>query len=262
MQIRRWFVGAIVGTLVVLALAPAAAQAAGPPEVTSVICTNCGSAGGCKVLIRGRNFEGVTEVRFGTVRATKIITTGTPTKGQCKGKSTTEIECFSPFHECGRFHVTVSTLEGTSAEIAADEAQRAVECRAHRTRWHAPYGDGCPFLCKEAHKIVLTEFPGPSEREVGVPEGCSIRLTPAPAGCVQVGLYSNPPLNVNMEYEGYVEPLIVNGSNGLSPSSWEFEGHAKGEHVLCLRETPSTEGSATGSLKILGYAGQELISVK
>ena len=83
------------------------------------------------------------------------------------------------------------------------------------------------------------------------------------AGCVKLQVLSAPPLNVHMEYEGYVEPVVLNaGPNGLSPGSLEFEGHAKGEPGLHLREMPSTEGSATGSLKILGYAGQELISVK
>ena len=68
MQIRRWFVGAIVGTLVVLVLAPVAAQAAAePPEVTSIAPHNLGSAGGLKIIIQGRNFEEVTAVHFGTV---------------------------------------------------------------------------------------------------------------------------------------------------------------------------------------------------
>ena len=88
------------------------------------------------------------------------------------------------------------------------------------------------------------------------PAGCNIPPTPDPPGCVKVEILSSPPLNVHEEYDGYVEPLGQNaGPNGLSPSSWEFEGHEKGEPGLHLRETPSTELSLTGDVKILGFGG-------
>jgi hypothetical protein len=416
MQIRRWFVGAIVGTLVVLAMVPVAAQAAaGPPEVTGVTPSSFGSGGNFKIIIHGKNFEEVTAVHIGSVAATKIIITGTLTKGQCKVKSTEEIECLTTFHECGRFHVTVTTPSGTSAETAANEV--VIPCEVYRnevaigtahvplvgygqielespqintifecvnlglggawnqasetgkpveghgeilewwTSGHAPTAEhaelssrcrfiyhgieenqptspvawasaeaplklvnqegivcaeaskkelsscpleaerihetvtrevsrepltvpwniefseragtrrtviGIPYVCNNHEITELASCPEPSERHAGTnPEACNIPPTPAPPGCVRVQLDSSPPLNVHMEYEGYVEPLSVNsGPNGLTPSTWEFEGHAKGEHTLRLHESPSTEGSTTGSLKILGYAGQELISVK
>jgi hypothetical protein len=92
---------------------------------------------------------------------------------------------------------------------------------------------------------------------------CDIPPSPDPPGCVKIQVLSSPPLNVHMEYEGYVEPLVVNvGPNGLVPGSLEFEGRAGREPGLHLREAPSTEGSTTGLLKILGYAGHELISAK
>ena len=126
---------------------------------------------------------------------------------------------------------------------------------------------GLPEECKGKtgpEDTELSKCPEASERELGKnPEGCNIPPTPDPPGCVKVEILSNPPLNVHMEYEGYLEPLALNGGpNGLSPSNWEFEGHAKGEPGLHLRETPSTEGSTTGSMKILGYFGQELMTVK
>ena len=126
---------------------------------------------------------------------------------------------------------------------------------------------GLPEECKGkvgAERTELSKCPEASEREPGKsPAGCNIPPTPDPPGCVKVEILSNPTLNVHMEYEGYVEPLGQNaGPNGLSPSSWEFEGHEKGEPGLHLRETPSTEGSTTGNVKILGFAGQELITAK
>jgi hypothetical protein len=420
MQIRRWFVGAIVGTLVVLVFVPAATQAAlGAPEVTSVTPNEFGSGGNFKILIHGRNFEEVTEIHVGTVSPTKIITTGTPTKGQCKVKSPTEIECLTTFHECGHFDVTVTNPLGTSATTAADKItitceiyrnevavgaakvptlgygqielespqiettfecvnigfgagwniadetgkpiydhaeilvwsasghtptaehaelssrcrfiyhggveesqptspvawasaepplhlvnQEGIVCaettkkelsscpaeaeRIHETLtrevsreglslpWNIQFTEkagaqhlriGLPEECKGktgAERTELSKCPEASEREPGKgPEGCDIPPTPDPPGCVKVQMLSNPPLNLHMVYEGFVEPLNVNaGPNGLTPSSWEFEGHAKGEPSLHLRETPSTEGSTTGSVKILGFSGQELLTVR
>jgi hypothetical protein len=130
---------------------------------------------------------------------------------------------------------------------------------------------GLPLKCKPSERTELTEgpqelerCPEASEREVSKsPARCNIPPTPAPPGCVKVQMLSNPPLNIHMEYEGYLEPLVINsGPNGLSPSSWEFEGTEKGEPTLHLRETPTTEGSTTGNVKILGFSGQELMTAK
>ena len=71
--------------------------------------------------IQGTHFEEVSAVNYGAVPATKIITTGTPTKGQCKVKSAIELECVTPFHEHGKVGITVTNAEGASAETAADE---------------------------------------------------------------------------------------------------------------------------------------------
>jgi hypothetical protein len=403
-----------------MALAPTAAlAAAGAPTVTSLSPTEVGSAGGTKVIMHGTNFEEVSAVHFGSVPATKIITTGTPTKGQCKVKLTTEIECLTPFHEHGeKIHTTVTNPLGTSPETAADtitywpeifrnevavgsakvpnvgygqielespQIQTTIECvnigfgagwniadetgkpvyghgeilvwwasghtptaehaelsskcrfiyhgveenqptspvawasaepplklvnqegivcaeaskkelsacpleaeRIHETvtrevsreglslPWNIQFTEkagtphvriGLPEECKGktgAERTELSKCPEASEREPGKsPEGCTIPPTPDPPGCVKVEILSNPPLNVHMEYEGFVEPLGVNaGPNGLTPSSWEFEGHAKGEPSLRLRESPTTEGSTTGSVKILGFSGQELLTAK
>ena len=92
------------------------------PTVTSVSPNEVGSAGNFKVIIHGTHFEEVTSVKYGVVPATKIITTGTPTKGQCKVKSTTELECFTPFHEhTKRSNVIVSNTAGESAPTPSDE---------------------------------------------------------------------------------------------------------------------------------------------
>jgi len=80
---------------------------------------------------------------------------------------------------------------------------------------------------------------------------------------VRVQLTSPAPLNLQLEYEGYLEPRSTNGGpNGLLPGTWEFEGTEKGEPSLRLSEAPSGESSTTGILKLIGLQGQELISVK
>jgi len=168
-------------------------------------------------------------------------------------------------HECPseseRVHETVTrevTREGLSLpwNIQFTEKSGAPHIRI-----------GLPEECKGKtgqERTELSKCPEESEREPGKsPEGCNIPPTPDPPGCVKVDILSDPPLNVHLEYEGYVEPLGINGGpNGLLPSSWEFEGHSKGEPSLRLRETPSTEGSTTGAVKILGFSSQELITAK
>jgi hypothetical protein len=407
MRIRHRFVGVIVGALVVFALAPvAAAQAAfGPPEIISITPNQCGSAGLCKVIIRGAHFEEISRIELGVVPLR--IVSGTPAKGQCKVKSSTEIECIIGAHEhgtvclkitnpfgtaekcleftflpevyrneigIGAAHVTLlgygqitltspqiattmecvnlgfgstwnenqighgEVLSWTAAGHAPREEhtelsskcrfiyhgieengptspiawaspepplklvnQEGIVCaeapkeelgacpleaeRIHETvtrevsreplnlPWNAELTEragavrtviGLPEECKSKTFNELSECPEASEREPSKsPEGCNIPRTPDPPGCVKVQILSAPPLNVHMVYEGYLEPMSVNaGPNGLSPSNWEFEGHEKGEPGLRLRETPSTEGSITGFIKILGYAGQELITMK
>jgi hypothetical protein len=124
---------------------------------------------------------------------------------------------------------------------------------------------GLPEECSRSEPSERTELikcGEHSEREPGTnPERCN--FPPDPPGCVKVQILSTPPLNLHMEYEGYVEPLFINsGPSGLSPSSWEFEGSAAGEPALHLRETPTTEGSVTGNFRIRGLSGQELMTVR
>jgi hypothetical protein len=104
--------------LAIVALAPNLAYAVEPPTVTGLTPHEGGSAGGTKFIVAGTHFEGVTGVNFG-LQALKIVT-GTLTKGSCKFKVSTEIECDSPFHEAGTVAVTVVTPGGTSAETPAD----------------------------------------------------------------------------------------------------------------------------------------------
>ena len=115
-----------------------------------------------------------------------------------------------------------------------------------------------------AERTELSKCPEATEQKPGYsPKECSIPPTPAPPGCVRVQVLSDPTLNLHLEYEGSLEPLVINdGPNGLSPSTWEFEGASGGEPALRLAESPSSEGSVTGSLKILGYSGQELIDAR
>ena len=373
------------------------------------------------MIVSGANFERVSAVHFGTVPATKIITTGAPTKGQCKVKFATELECATPFHEHGKVHTTVTNSAGTSAETPADEIaflpevyrnEVAVGANNHvpsigygQLLLHSPrietfaecvnvgFGAGwnegppttghgeilawwasghtptaenselgftlgfssrCRFdyhgveennpvepfawlsaepllklvnqegiVCTLANQRSLSQCPNESERihelvtravsreppsvpwnlrftersevlriQIGLPEecrnktgaertelakcpeasvrepgknpeGCNIPPVPAPPGCVRVQMLTQPPLNVHLEYEGHLEPRAISaGPNGLSPSSWEFEGTQRGEPALRLSEFPPTEGVVTGSVKLLGFSGQELLSVK
>src|SRR5271166_5759750 len=121
MRIKSGVVAVCGAALAATALMPSLAQAASP-SITSVAPNDVGSAGNFKVIIHGTEFVSVTEVAYGAVLATKIITTGTPTKGQCKVKSSTELECFTPYHEHGKVHILVVTSGGgASSETPADE---------------------------------------------------------------------------------------------------------------------------------------------
>ena len=412
------------GALVLLATIGAAAAltatpawAAGVPTVSSVSPDEVGSGGGSIVAVHGTHFEEVSALHFGLVSAT--ITTGTLTKGKCKVKSTTEIECSTPFHEHGRVHTTVTNSAGTSAATAADEItfalevyknevavgssrvsavsdgqlaveiaglHTAVECVSlgggaawnagspatghglvvgwsgeshfptaentelnsrcrfvyegddeseatspsawvtsepplHEVRqegevcieqhkrelsecpkkaneagaereivsvirtvtrersslpWNVQFTEksgaehvqiGLPEECKGksgAERTELSRCPEPAEREAGAsPAGCDSAASSQPEGCVKVQLVATPPLNLRWELEGYLEPLnLDSGPNGLSPSSWEFEGSAHGEPGLHLQGEPSTEAAVIGTVKLFGYGSQELLSVK
>ena len=88
-----------------------ALAAFGPPTISELSPKEGASGGGYKVIIKGTRFEEVSAVHWGTGSGSipmKIITTGTPTKGQCKVKLTTEIECFAPPRGRGAIEVTVT----------------------------------------------------------------------------------------------------------------------------------------------------------
>jgi hypothetical protein len=123
---------------------------------------------------------------------------------------------------------------------------------------------GLPDECKNktgAERTEINNCPEQSERIPGNPERCQT-VHPSPEGCVKLNVV-DAGLNIETEYEGYVEPRATNGvGNALSPSSWEFQGHAHGEPSLHAAETPEAELTATGFVKMLGFNGQELMTVK
>ena len=127
---------------------------------------------------------------------------------------------------------------------------------------------GLPDECKGKtgpERTELEKCPEASERESGTnPAACvvAVRNHQAPAGCVKVTIVTNPKLNLELPYEGYVEPFGSNGAgSGLTPGSWAFEGEGN-EECLHLVTSPETKGCTTGAVKVLGYSNQELISVK
>lgn len=80
------------------------------PVVTGVLPEYGQTAGGTKVTITGSGFTGATVVNFGTVPAISFTIT-----------SDTEIKATSPASTAGIVDLTVTTPEGTSAIVAADQ---------------------------------------------------------------------------------------------------------------------------------------------
>jgi hypothetical protein len=115
-----------------------------------------------------------------------------------------------------------------------------------------------------AERTELSKCPEATEQKAAYsPNECANGPAAAPPGCMRVQVLSGPPFHLHLEYEGFLEPRVINsGPNGLSPSSWEFEGSGGGEPTLRLAEQTSQRGSVTGSLKLLGYAGQELLTAR
>ena len=79
-----------------------------PPVVTAVTPGHGPTAGGTNVTIKGANFNGATEVHFGT-KAVAV-----------QASSPAEIETVTPPGPAGKVHVTVTTPTGTSATSQAD----------------------------------------------------------------------------------------------------------------------------------------------
>ena len=97
---------------------------------------------------------------------------------------------------------------------------------------------------------------------IGVPTeaGRSCAEAPAPAGCVKMTLVA-PTLGWQLPVEGEVEPALVNGvHNALSPSTLEFEGAGSG--ALSSPSSAISSATLSGGIKILGSAGQELITAQ
>jgi hypothetical protein len=93
------------------AAAPPPPPPPGPaPAVTSLSPTSGPTAGGTSVTIKGTNFTGATNVLFGTVPATNFSVS-----------SSTRISAVAPAEGAGTFDVTVTTPNGTSPTVAADQ---------------------------------------------------------------------------------------------------------------------------------------------
>ena len=95
--------GAFCAVVAALAFSPALAQAG----ITSIVPEHGGSIGNEIVVIHGTFVSPLEELHFGSI-PTKIVT-GTLAKGQCKLKSSSEIECRTPFHECAPVTVEVKS---------------------------------------------------------------------------------------------------------------------------------------------------------
>jgi hypothetical protein len=80
------------------------------PTVSSLSPTSGPTAGGTSVTIKGTNFNGATQVLFGTVAASSFSVS-----------SSTRINAVSPAEGAGAYDVTVTTPGGTSATGAADQ---------------------------------------------------------------------------------------------------------------------------------------------
>jgi hypothetical protein len=80
------------------------------PAVSSISPTSGSSAGGTSVTIRGTNFTGATQVHFGTVAASSFSVS-----------SSTKITTTAPAESAGAHDVTVTTPNGTSATVTADQ---------------------------------------------------------------------------------------------------------------------------------------------
>ena len=110
--------------------------------------------------------------------------------------------------------------------------------------------------------VELVPKEGGINVKIGVPneKGKSCSEKPAPAGCVHLTVVA-PALGWQLAVEGSVEPtLLIGVGNGLSPSTLEFEGEKTGT----LTSSSATVGSATmtGTLKIIGFSAQEMITAE
>jgi hypothetical protein len=179
----------------------------------------------------------------------------------CRETKALDVECPTTEREAEFVHETVIRSLSRGALMLPWNVQYTERAGAQRMRI------GAPDECKGRSGTERTELgrcPQASEREAAASsEACTAGGGQDPPGCVSIQIIAEPPLNVDLVYQGYVEPKWINGvGNGLSPSEWEFEGSGAGEPALHLANSPATEGSITGMVKLIGAAGRELLTVK
>lgn len=109
-----------------------------PPAITAVDPASGRAAGGDRVTITGRNFRGITAVRFGGVNGSSLHVV-----------STTSVQATSPAHALGRVDIQVVGKYGTSAAVAADHFSYVAPPTATVTSAVAPGPDGYHVIIRD-----------------------------------------------------------------------------------------------------------------
>jgi hypothetical protein len=197
--------------------------------------------------------------------------------GHAPGEVHKELSAHCRFAHHGENHMTERAAWATAeprlqepkleAEVCTNKAKKLSECTAATER-------ETELLITEVKRESLTlpweaeliSSEGKSRTKIGVPSAeerakghTTCETFPVPAGCIKVQILV-PELAVDDPFEGFSLPLNTNGvKNGLSPSTWSFEGRG---HEPCLRFALNTErcGFTKGIVKILGYNNQELVT--
>jgi hypothetical protein len=155
------------------------------------------------------------------------------------------------------------------AEFCRSVGKKLAECPAASER-------ETELLIKEVKReplslpweVELVSTEGVADARIGAPsaeerakgrKSCEEPL-PVANGCIKAQILV-PELAVDESFEGSAHPKQVNGTkNGLSPSVWVFEGIG---HEPCMRL--AANGKCVyprGGLKILGFEGMELVTVR
>jgi hypothetical protein len=92
------------------ALTPADRYKYAAPAITSIAPTSGPLSGGQTVTVRGTDFTGATAVKFGATPGTSLVVV-----------SATKLTVVSPAHAAGVVPIRVTTPDGTSALVAADQ---------------------------------------------------------------------------------------------------------------------------------------------
>lgn len=168
------------------------------------------------------------------IREGEICVETTKKPEQCKGEGERELDplLYSGLHRRGsgfpwKMHVTY--VERNKKEVVVD------------TIGLPPEGQTC--------------FPLESTPEGERP----VSWEKVPSGCVKINVVS-PQIPAEVVFYGVLEPQISNGTkNGLFPSRLKYGAEA-GKLISSRGEAPETETS--GEMKIMGMAGQELLTAK